>query len=297
MTNLYTLIRHTTAHLRVHFSLFLLPVFLFALSLSDVQHCGDALLLFFILHLLVYPSSNGFNGWQDKDTDSIGGLEKPPPPPNMLRYITLLMDTLALILALTISIAVSLMLLLYILASRAYSHRSIRIKQYAVSGFLLVSTLQGGLIFIITAYTAQQIPLEKLLFAPGIFIGAISAMLLIAAGYPITQVYQHKQDKADGVTTMSMLLGIRGTLFFAMTLFAIFALLIPYHYHPNWIYTVLYLVISTPTLLYFYTWIRRIRKRPEEANYRSTMRMNYISAFSMNTYFLVVLIIQHFYLQ
>src|SRR5215203_4561914 len=51
--------RSTIQLLRFHFSLFLLPVYLFALSQAPTIDLKNAVLSFFILHLLVYPSSNG----------------------------------------------------------------------------------------------------------------------------------------------------------------------------------------------------------------------------------------------
>jgi 1,4-dihydroxy-2-naphthoate octaprenyltransferase len=38
--------------------------------------------------------------------------------------------------------------------------------------------------------------------------GMIAASLLIGGFYPLTQIYQHRQDKEDGVRTLSMLLGL-----------------------------------------------------------------------------------------
>jgi 1,4-dihydroxy-2-naphthoate octaprenyltransferase len=37
----------------------------------------------------------------------------------------------------------------------------------------------------------------------------VAAGLLIGGFYPLTQVYQHDQDSKDGVTTISMLLGLQ----------------------------------------------------------------------------------------
>src|SRR5437899_2585356 len=59
----FLLHRSTIQLLRFPFSLFLLPVYLFALS--EVPHIRwyPALLAFIVLHLLVYPSSNGYNSY------------------------------------------------------------------------------------------------------------------------------------------------------------------------------------------------------------------------------------------
>ena len=84
-------IKHTLILLRFPFSIYLLPVFLFAVSQSQQINGVKALFVFFILHLLIYPSSNGYNSYMDQDTDSIGGLENPPPSTRMLLYASLLL--------------------------------------------------------------------------------------------------------------------------------------------------------------------------------------------------------------
>ena len=72
--------KSTIQLLRFPFSFFLLPVYLFALSQVPSPHWGHALLIFFILHLLVYPASNGYNSYMDRDESSIGGIKQPLQP-------------------------------------------------------------------------------------------------------------------------------------------------------------------------------------------------------------------------
>lgn len=70
--------KNTVKHLRIPFSYHLMPVFLFALSQALDVDLLNACIAFLILHLLIYPSSNGYNSYQDKDETSIGGLKNPP---------------------------------------------------------------------------------------------------------------------------------------------------------------------------------------------------------------------------
>ena len=145
------MIRKSTIQLlRFHFSFFLLPVFLFAVSqASDINYL-HLLLAFLVLHLLVYPSSNGYNSYMDRDQSPIGGVKNPLQPTRQLFYVSLAMDVVALGISLLISPLFALGILLYILASRAYSYRKIRLKKYPILGFLVVFLFQGGLIFFIT---------------------------------------------------------------------------------------------------------------------------------------------------
>src|ERR1700684_1733623 len=71
--------RSTIQLLRFHFSFFLMPVYWFALSQVVNPDIKRALLIFIILHILIYPSSNGFNSYMDRDEGSIGGLKSPLP--------------------------------------------------------------------------------------------------------------------------------------------------------------------------------------------------------------------------
>src|SRR5215813_13364654 len=95
--------RSTIQLLRFHFSFFLLPVYLFALSQVPVIDTGRAVLVFLLLHLLVYPSSNGYNSYMDRDEGSIGGVEKPLPPTRQLFWTSVIMDVIAILLSLFVS--------------------------------------------------------------------------------------------------------------------------------------------------------------------------------------------------
>ena len=188
---------------------FLLPVYLFAISQVPQINWADALLVFAILHILVYPSSNGYNSYMDRDTSPIGGLEKPLQPTRQLFYVSIAMDVIAVALSFITSVYFAAGVLLYILASRAYSYRGIRLKKYAVTGYLVVVLFQGALVFVL-AYHGSS--LDHSFNVP--VWGVVAAAGLIGGSYPLTQVYQHAEDEADGVRTISYLLGKRGTFIF-----------------------------------------------------------------------------------
>src|SRR3954469_16180666 len=89
--------KSTLLHLRIPFSYFLLPVYLFAVSVSPNITEKRLLWVFIILHLLLYPASNGFNSYFDKDEKSIGGLKNPPPVQKGLYWTSLLLDMVAVV--------------------------------------------------------------------------------------------------------------------------------------------------------------------------------------------------------
>ena len=88
--------RSTLLHLRIPFSFYLLPVFLFAFSVSDNVSVSSLIIIAVSLHLFLYPASNGYNSYFDKDEESIGGLEKPPAVNKDLYWYSLLFDFVAL---------------------------------------------------------------------------------------------------------------------------------------------------------------------------------------------------------
>src|SRR6186713_3196159 len=85
--------------LRIPFSFFLSPIYFFALAQVPTINWTNAVLIFFILHFLIYPASNGY---MDRDTESIGGLEKPPPPSRQLFMVTIVLDCIGIVLSLII---------------------------------------------------------------------------------------------------------------------------------------------------------------------------------------------------
>src|SRR5690349_13986709 len=141
--------RSSWLHLRIPFSYFLLPVFLFAVAISPNISETRMLWVFVILHLFLYPASNGFNSYFDKDEKSIGGLKNPPKVNKGLYYLSLLFDVLALLLGyFLINTQFAVMLFIYGLVSKAYSHPWIRLKKYPVTGWIAAGIFQGAFTFV-----------------------------------------------------------------------------------------------------------------------------------------------------
>ena len=265
-----------------------MPVYWFALSFTDRINVENAALAFFVIHILVYPSSNGYNSYMDRDITSIGGIEKPLQPTNQLFFFTVLMDVTAVILSLIISSLVAGCIFVYIIFSRLYSWRNIRLKKYPVIGYLVVILNQGGLIFFTVFNAANQnanaiVPWQ----------GLVCATLLIGGFYPITQVYQHKEDAADNVKTLSMLLGKKGTFIFCAIVYAIaFALLFAYYTSVNKLFLFgMLLLFFLPVLIYFTVWFLQVNKNMAYADFKHTMRMNKIASVCTNLAFITILII------
>ncbi len=279
--------RAVIQHLRIPFSLLLLPIFLFAVSEAPIQSISNWThfwILLFIIHVFIYPSSNAYNSLQDKDEGSIGLVEKPLPTPPALHTICWVLDGLASLIALIyLPRLTAILLIVYIIASRLYSYRKIRLKQYAIVGFATVFVLQGAVMYIASSVT----------FTGNYnIIMAIVASMLIGSMYPLSQIYQHKQDATDGVHTISMLLGYRGTFIFSGLLFGIGAALLSKHYlDANRMNALIIFGLGAlPVLLFFIYWFYKVSQNTNEANYRNTMLMNIVSCICLNFVFLWIAI-------
>ncbi len=283
--------RSIIQHLRFPFSYLLLPVFLMGLTFTYplvLDKIPVVILLFVILHLLVYPSSNAYNSTQDRDESSIGLVKNPLPINESLNWISAVMDCVAIGLASIISAKVAFLFLIYILVSRLYSYRKIRLKKYPIIGFLVVFIFQGAWVYFITISSLNEYSFQSTQH----YFFAASASCLIGAIYPLSQIYQHQTDKADGVITISYMLGKKGTFIFSGILFLLGAALLIYPVYKigDHILPLIFIAFQVPSLIYFNYWFYKVIKDESEANFKNTMRMSLLSATCMNAFFLFVFI-------
>ncbi len=225
----------------------------------------------------------------DRDETPIGGLLAPLQPTRQLFYISVIMDVIAVIASLLISNIFAVGILLYILASRAYSYRRIRLKKFPVLGFLTVFVFQGALIFFITYHGVNY---NNTLHVP--LLPCVISSLLIGALYPLTQVYQHEEDIKDGVVTISCLLGKKGTFILSMTLFLSATVLMYFLFSQkeqlNFFY--LFLIILLPVVLFFLYWMKKVWQVQEEANFKNSLRMNVLSTLCTTVFFVTIIVLK-----
>lgn len=283
--------RSTWLHLRIPFSFFLLPVFLFALALSPNINGARLLIVFMALHIFLYPASNGFNSYFDKDEKSIGGLKHPPKVSVGLYYTALLFDLAAILTGLLINWQFALMLLLYGLVSKAYSHPVIRLKKYAYASWFIAGLFQGAFTFLM-AYTGLNGYGFGPVFRMELLLPALLTSFVLWGSYPMTQIYQHEEDHARGDLTLSYKLGIKGTFYFTAVVFTVAVVLFCLYFslHHKVQYAWSFVVLMAPTMIYFLYWFFRVLKNQDNADYGHTMWLNFISSFFLNTFFI------HFFL-
>ncbi|SEG48452.1 UbiA family prenyltransferase [Algoriphagus boritolerans] len=275
-------------HLRIPFSLFLMPVFLFALALTPNLNGDRILLVFLALHLFLYPSSNGYNSYFDKDEESIGGLKHPPKVTPDLYWLSQGFLFIALILGAMISWSFTSMLLVYALVSMAYSHPKIRIKKYPWTSWFIAGFFQGYFTFAMAYAGLSELGWDSL-FKPHVLIPGLLTSLMLWGNYPLTQVYQHREDTRRGDQTLSITLGIKGTFFFSAVFFAVTGGAFVWYFSDRgqdlilWIY----LAAMAPILLFFLIWFGFVIQNPEKhASYGWAMGMNSISSLVLNAFFI-----------
>jgi 1,4-dihydroxy-2-naphthoate octaprenyltransferase len=273
--------------LRIPFSFFLSPIYFFALAQVPKIDWFNAVLIFLILHFLIYPASNGYNSYMDRDTESIGGLEKPPPPSRQLFWVTVVLDSIGILLSLVIGPVFTLVILVYIGASKAYSYRGIRLKKYPYLGYFIVILFQGAVTFWLVYYGSNA---EKNILVP--WQGMVVCSLLVGGFYPLTQIYQHRQDIEDGVSTISYKLGYIGTFIFCAIVYILAWVFMAQFFIANKQRDQLLMIgiFFIPVIVYFIRWFVLVKKNVRQANFKNTMKMNWLAATCTNISFLILLI-------
>lgn len=283
--------RSTIQLLRFPFSYFLMPVYWFALSFIETINIPRAILVFVILHLIVYPSSNGYNSYMDRDEGSIGGIKNPPEPTKQLFYVTIAMDIIAVALSMLISSLFTACLIIYIICSRLYSYRGVRLKQYPLLGYLTVVFNQGSLTFFMVYHGADSNLSNHMSW-----LGLLAAAFLIGGFYPITQVYQHEADAKDNITTISMQMGKRGTFIFCSLMYTVALSILWLYYKSHELYKpfIVLIIFFCPVIVYFVQWFLKVLKNESIADFKHTMQMNWLASTCTSLAFITIILLQTF---
>lgn len=280
-------------HLRIPFSFFLLPIYLFALSQSSAVDVTKTWWVFFILHFMLFPASNAYNSYYDKDEGSIGLLENPPPVTKKLLYTAWVIDLLALVLGwVWVGELFVIYLIIYGLISKAYSHPAIRLKKYPTVSWLVVTLFQGALTYL-AVYQAiiPDFQIFKLTHFQVLLPAFICTSNLLAI-YPLTQVYQHEEDARRGDLTMSRVLGVRNTFLNAVFWLGLSAVgfLIYFGFTLD---LLLLIAMLSPLLGFFAWWMLQVWKDESKANFKNTMWLNLLAGICLNIFFGLLYFLKH----
>src|SRR5690606_21130204 len=104
--------------------------------------------------------------------------------------------------------------------------------------------------------------------------------ILLWGSYPMTQVYQHKEDYKRGDITLSLKLGIKGTFYFTAVVFstATGGFVCYYLSYYEVLHAVVFLVFLLPVLVYFVFWFFMVKRDRSLADFAHTMKLNLISS-------------------
>ena len=278
-------------HLRFPFSFFLMPIYWLALSQQQAGYTFVNILIFIVLHICIYPASNAYNSYFDKDEGSIGGLENPPKVDRKLWKAANYFDAAGILIAFfMVDRFFGLGVLFYVAVSRMYSYTGVRLKKYAVISWLIVGLFQGALVFFLVFTFGQKLnPIEFLeattQAGEPAYLGAIMSAFILWAVYPLTQVYQHEADAKSGDRTISMLLGVKGTFVFSMIFFA-FAFVVAYLFLPAFEFY-RFVGFSLPVAGFLNIWFVKVLKDQSKADFKHTMQLNVLSSVMLNICFLL----------
>ena len=127
-----------------------------------------------------------------------------------------------------------------------------------------------------------QVPVEAL----------IASSLLLGGFYPLTQLYQHEADRRDGVRTLSLLLGYRGSFVFTGIVYGIAFMTLAYYFFMSLQIREFYVLATCmlPIVVYFFIWAVKVWRDPGQASFTNTMRMNLLASLCTNIGFIAVLV-------
>jgi 1,4-dihydroxy-2-naphthoate octaprenyltransferase len=281
--------------MRIPFSVYLMPIFWLAASQVEPLNFGRTLLCFAVLHLLIYPASNGYNSYHDKDTGPVGGLASPPKVSQELLFLIILFDILTIIASYFLGWIFLSWVVAYVLASKAYSWPAIRLKADPILGTAIVVVLQGaGTYYMVLAglgiCACEYGNAEHILYGLG-------ATITLLGNYPLTQIYQHEEDALRGDETLSQHLGVEGTFRWAMGFTGLGGVIIGtlLFLDFGWIAPLLLLIFQLPAQIHLMQWYLASKKDSAAVNHKNAMRMNQLASLGFSAALIGLLVVERFW--
>lgn len=200
--------RSYLALLRLLYQLQLGPIFAWGFLLAGGQWSGPkqvglSMWIFFLYHVCAFGGLTALNSFYDRDTTPVGGLWEPPAPPRNLGFFAWAVQLCGLALLFPFGWAVCIPYLLIVLLSLGYSHPRTRWKGKPFSSLAVVVLGQGALDFLAGVLAWHSISRTPFVVEPGLILGMSGAMFIVAAMYPLTQLYQLAEDRKRGDITLA----------------------------------------------------------------------------------------------
>jgi 4-hydroxybenzoate polyprenyltransferase len=278
-------------HLRLHFQLLLAPVYLWGWLAAGGGFNAQVLIGFVAFHFFLYSGATAFNSYYDRDVGPVGGLEHPPLVTPKLLPFSLAVQAVGWLLAVLVNLPFAIAYGIFVALSVAYSHPRIRLKAHTRSSLVVVGVGQGALAFA-AAWAATRGEIASLLSLDGA-LGAVAAVFLILALYPLTQLYQTEEDAARGDRTMAVAWGPTRCFAFSLVCTALggVAMLVLIARRFGLIDSVLVAVGLVAQMAILAAWARRFDPACTLENFRAVMRLNMASASALGAYLLTRLVL------
>lgn len=200
--------------LRLPFQFLLSPIFLWGYLLAGGTLNTTWLIGYLSFHLFLYAGGTALNSHYDRDEGPVGGLAKPPAPPEYLLEFSVAWQLIGFVLALWVNYTVAAIYFIMFWMSVAYSHTRIRLKGHPLGALVTIMLGQGILPFY-AGWAAARGSLQGAGDGSAV-IAAFAATLIIGGMYPLTQIYQLDADAERGDLTSARFLGVRNSFRLAL---------------------------------------------------------------------------------
>ena len=204
-------------HLRVHYQLLILSGGYLLGGLFNRQlEVQPFLLQLLNVHVLLNGGVTAYNSYWDDDDGPIGGVEHPPKMRPWMHHAALLLQLVGLGLAAGQGPVFMGLWALTMVLSVAYSRRGPRFKGHPWLSLLAVGVGTGTNTFWMGYLAGGGPTLDPFMLLAG---GGVAALLLSL--YPVSQVFQMKDDAARGDHTFAATYGLVGVRRFFVVAYAL----------------------------------------------------------------------------
>ncbi len=277
-------------HLRLNFQAILAPIFLWGYLLAGGGWGWRLVVGFVTIHICLLGGITALNSYYDRDDGPVGGLWQPPPWTPALLPFAWAVQLLGLLVLAPFGWGMVLTYAAMVLLSVAYSHPAIRLKKRPLGALVVIAVGQGGLGFLTGWFSATPSPLG--LLSLDIVVAVVGITLATVGLYPLTHIYQVREDRERGDITFAVRWGPNRAFRFAQTAFSValvcIAFVLARRFGP-WdalLVAAFYLLI----LADIERWRRRFDPAAIRANYSHVMRVSYVVAAAFAAYVAVRLL-------
>ena len=211
-------------HLRLHYQFLILSGgYLAAALIVDEVNWVQYWVQFINVHVLLFGGATAFNSWHDKDEGPIGGLKSPPKMHQWMRPASMVLQFFGLIWAINVNWNFTIIYAVSILFFWLYSSPLTRWKGKPVLSLVAIGVSTGTNSFFMGFLAAGGYPItwfEDLT--------ALGVSFLILSLYPVSQVFQTKEDLKRGDVTFAAKFGLKGVKWLFASLFPLGTAILTY---------------------------------------------------------------------